>query len=738
MQNDTLRLKELASQGAIDAFEDRWLTAVEEPDAANQSLMLEALERLSERVNGDRTATLGWTWLTTLKQNVEPRDALEVGKALLVICGESNELREEVIALFRQVHADRPGLEMLIEASGLTGEKTARRALKTLEVCLNVKAGDFLIERDSDRAAQVTEVQPEIGQYIVQTPEGTRSLDADSLALNYDPADANDFRVLVQQHPDKIAALADKDPAGLVIGVLMSRHGQIDADHLEALLSPRFIPAKQWSKWWSKARAALRRHPNVVVEGRSPVILTYHAEVQTLEAEIEPQWVQASSPLQRLSVIETYFRESKARRTTPQTAMIETMRGGLQQRIDCCRGGAPAEALAEALVQVRLVEMAGLPAETADSARQILNDASDPCALLAELSEPRLYVSAADLIRVAWPDRWPAIYLQLLPVASYEACDLLAVRLAEAGHLDDLRGVVNAILDRPGDSVDAVCWLWRGPSVQELEPIPRRQLLPQILEHLNVLALSDETPAPVLRNARARVRAALSADDYAKYREIITEMGSGTSATVLRTVDRSQGLGQVVHAALKRIIRQMYPDLTVRKVAIDPWVDNEIIFCTRQGMERYNAQLQELLNVKIPENARAIGAAAAHGDLSENSEFKFALEERDLLHARVAKMREELNKATVLSAQEISTDQVDIGTRVQLTAEDDGTTIAITILGPWEADAERRIYNYRAPLCAKLRGLKVGQTVALELEDHAERTYRVASIENALANDLPR
>ena len=38
-------------------------------------------------------------------------------------------------------------------------------------------------------------------------------------------------------------------------------------------------------------------------------------------------------------------------------------------------------------------------------------------------------------------------------------------------------------------------------------------------------------------------------------------------------------------------------------------------------------------------NAKAIGEAAAHGDLSENSEYRFALEERDLLRARLAQLQ---------------------------------------------------------------------------------------------------
>ncbi|MCB9867224.1 MAG: hypothetical protein H6816_11410 [Phycisphaerales bacterium] len=55
------------------------------------------------------------------------------------------------------------------------------------------------------------------------------------------------------------------------------------------------------------------------------------------------------------------------------------------------------------------------------------------------------------------------------------------------------------------------------------------------------------------------------------------------------------------------------------------------------------AELEELVNVKIRENAIAIGRAAELGDLSENSEYKFALEERDLLQARLAQMQKEMD-----------------------------------------------------------------------------------------------
>jgi len=178
-----------------------------------------------------------------------------------------------------------------------------------------------------------------------------------------------------------------------------------------------------------------------------------------------------------------------------------------------------------------------------------------------------------------------------------------------------------------------------------------------------------------------------------------------------------------------KIIQEAHPELYTR-VKVDPWIDETILFGTREGMNRREEELKQLVNVKMVENARAIGEAASHGDLSENSEYKFALEERDLLRARAAAIQSELSRARLLTHNDVATDAVNIGTRVTLSGPD-GSRRDLTILGPWEADVEKSIYNYRAPLCMKLKGLHVGDTVALDL-DGEERTYRVEAIANAL------
>ena len=44
---------------------------------------------------------------------------------------------------------------------------------------------------------------------------------------------------------------------------------------------------------------------------------------------------------------------------------------------------------------------------------------------------------------------------------------------------------------------------------------------------------------------------------------------------------------------------------------------------------------------------------------------------------------------------------------------DSGTTAEMIFLGPWDADFDRHIYNYQAPLCQAVMGSAVGDTVEL-------------------------
>jgi len=137
----------------------------------------------------------------------------------------------------------------------------------------------------------------------------------------------------------------------------------------------------------------------------------------------------------------------------------------------------------------------------------------------------------------------------------------------------------------------------------------------------------------------------------------------------------------------------------------------------------------------MKDNARAIGEAAERGDLSENSEYKFALEERDLLRARLAQMNEEMAKAKIVEMDDIPTDHAGIGTHAVFHEVGGEGVFELTLVGSWDSDPENGWYNYSAPLARLVLGAKVGDTLHF---DHAKATgdYELVSLKNGLADEV--
>ena len=156
-----------------------------------------------------------------------------------------------------------------------------------------------------------------------------------------------------------------------------------------------------------------------------------------------------------------------------------------------------------------------------------------------------------------------------------------------------------------------------------------------------------------------------------------------------------------------------------------------MLYVTQTGLAKKQAEIEHHVNVKMAENARAIGRAAERGDLSENSEYKFALEERDLLRARLAQMNAEVARAQVLNPEEVPTDQIGVGTRVVFRRLADGERYEMTFAGPWEASAEKGWFNYQAPLSQSLMGKRAGEVVDF---DHSGVVgpHAIESVHNAL------
>ena len=131
------------------------------------------------------------------------------------------------------------------------------------------------------------------------------------------------------------------------------------------------------------------------------------------------------------------------------------------------------------------------------------------------------------------------------------------------------------------------------------------------------------------------------------------------------------------------------------------------------SQKRMQAELKELVEVLIPQNAKAVAYARSFGDLRENAEYDAAKEQRRFLQRRRSDLEKAIGFMEVTNFSDVGlTDTVVPGCRVFLKTNQ-GKEVSYYILGAWDGDVDRGRIAYKAPLGQALVDHKVGEKVKL-------------------------
>ncbi len=727
-------LIKLVGTGGVSAVEHAWMSLVEsdatapEPFARYDIVLAELCKVGRQSV----AETLAWTAIETLSARFTAVETLSFARPFLQATGDKSTLRPEVAKLYKQAYAQREGLDALLAESGLEQGRPVRRALRTLEVALAVKEGDFLASRDDETAARVDRIDNAQWVFDITNVEGAETLAAMPLADRYVPTSPSAFRVLRQFTPDVLAENLENAPATVVIGLCREHGNAIGGEKLEAILTPVLPEGADWKKWFSKARAALKKIPQVTIEGRPPYVVRYVEAPKSLEDSFLQQFESARDPMTRLEAVEDYVRECRGREKSPS---VESFSGCYDVLAKQAGGFKPptADLAGVSWLAVRRVgELAGKEGADAGAVKWMAA-APDPGAFLARLPSEKLFSLACDALIAAKPKQWQDIVLGILPTLSHSSCDSAAIRLEQSGRAGaEFDPIVQKILGAPTTYFEALLWLWDGPtSASNIQAPPLITLLTRILRTLEECRRNEKMPKDKVKAMAAGAKSILSARRYERFRKCLGEIELGMASALKTQLRRLELLSRATRDDLLNLIRDRFPALDSPTQTVPAWKRADVLFVTDEGLARKNGEIDQLVNVKMKENARAIGEAASHGDLSENSEYKFALEERDLLRARLAQMNTEVSMAKILSPADVPTDHVGVGTRVILKRVGDGKIYEMAFLGPWEADLSSNVFNYLAPMAQEIMGKQVGEVVEFN-HSGAVGSFEICELHNAL------
>jgi transcription elongation factor GreA len=121
--------------------------------------------------------------------------------------------------------------------------------------------------------------------------------------------------------------------------------------------------------------------------------------------------------------------------------------------------------------------------------------------------------------------------------------------------------------------------------------------------------------------------------------------------------------------------------------------------------------LEHEMNVDLP---KELMKARAHGDLSENAEYKYAKERQGYVSARLGQLKKRLGDIGMLNLTNIPADRAGYGSRVWVLDIKKSVEVEYKLVTTEEADAALGLISTTSPIGKALLGRHVGDEVQVQ------------------------
>lgn len=136
---------------------------------------------------------------------------------------------------------------------------------------------------------------------------------------------------------------------------------------------------------------------------------------------------------------------------------------------------------------------------------------------------------------------------------------------------------------------------------------------------------------------------------------------------------------------------------------------------TREGFERLKAELDYLWHTLRPEVVRAITAAAAEGDRSENAEYIYRKKQLAEIDRRARYLTKRIPLLQVAEGAPSDRGLVFFGARIELENVDTGEILHYRIVGPDETDAKQGWISIDSPIARAVLKKRIDDEFNAEL-----------------------
>ena len=674
----------------------------DEPDAEEIVAVLESIKDSDlARPFGTHIERILPLW----REIKDPKEAHDVLRLVFDLqTTNSEELASLAIDYLKSRYPEDPLFLEKLRLIGLRNREKFPAAIRNYELLTHMKKGSYvfhtagwgtgeIIDVSLVREELVLEFEYVVGPQHIGFEKAFKTL----LTLPDDHFFARRFG-----DPDALEKEAREHPSE-VIRLLLRDLGPKTAADLKNELCDLVIPADDWNRWWQAARTKIKK--DTMIE--SPKELK---EPFRLREKEEPHEVAFHKALEAkpdvnatIQMVYTFLRDF------PETLKNQEFKTSLETRL---KEVLSQESLSEGqrlqlLFFLEDLSMNGA-SEEAGNLLQQMHALSDVIRGVQVIAFQKRILQKAQKVRKDWPE----IYLDLIfSIEQNMIRDFILSELDAKETKEALKQKLSTLLLHPFSYPEVFVWYFQ-------KIIDKKSNLPfadsegrnDFFEGLLIL-LDHLEQKPHQRDLAKKIISLITGDRYKIVRDIMQHSSLEEIKEYLLLATKCDTLTDHDIKILHSLAEVVFPSLArLRKDKEPPPSDTQIIWTTQEGYIKIQTRIQQIATVETVSNAKEIETARSHGDLRENAEFKAALERRDRLQSELKLLSNQLSKARILTREDVSADEVGIGSVVHYT-DSKGAHHKVTLLGPWDADPEQNILSFQSKLAQAMKGKTVGQAI---------------------------
>jgi len=689
-------LIDLIEEGRFDELDNFWLEQMETGEYSVEDFLLagRALGRQKEK---DRAGLLLGLLADHYQQKEQWTDRLRVLTELARHCHDSakfEEIRDHIRGTLQRIYPDRPSFEQILRHyrfDKITAGEELKASLKKIEWWLSHDAGQIFFQPGYG-TGRVREINLNLGllriDFEVRKDVTVQAGDTELIALPKGHLLREKF-----ESPEQVRRAADEN-AGAVLGRLLHDLGRaMSVSEIKESMG-EIIPSTQWAKWWTTAR----KHPQIMVSGKGTQATYSWTDSESIAEDSVKAAFEQGDLRTKIEMARQYAdRGGELALLFSTTLTREAELAYKESRFD----------LALELLDLLSRLPSALRKDIGYSVEDILRQ-SDPQMLLPKIENSMLKLKLLEAMQQYRTD-WTAVFsAQFLREENPRVHSYLYDHLSRQAP-EKLEIVLDRVLEHEYLHPAAFSWICQNAAAEGLDLAADR--IGRRLDSKFLISILKAIDQPEFASHRNKIKKSLESGLLVNILSKPVDPDAAQKAVDI--LEHSRNIEDYRKERWRSVLIARFPQMKKKE---------EVIFSTKEALDRKRAELEHLIKVELPKNRKAIGEAAAHGDLSENFEYKAARERQDYLINRVAQLQGELQMVRVLEPSQIDCSQVRAGTSLTLAQRD--KKLKVTILGPWDSNPLEGVYSYQSPLAVRILGKVPGEEVSWN-----EQTWIIEKIE---------